>query len=342
MPVNALTIDPANSQHLFAGTDIGVYYSANGGGQWQPFSYGLPRVPVFDIAFQGTQRVLRVATHGRGIWEITPPAAALAPCVAGPSVLCIDDQPKDKRWRIEVAYDAGANGAGSGTAVPLASLGVSRGGLFWFFSQDNPEMLIKVLNGCGLNQKFWVFYAAGTDVGLTTTVTDTRTGASRIYTNVRGHAAAPVEDTSAFDCQNGDVLAPPALELAGMRSSSSDLLAGCATAANALCIDGRYQVRVIYKAGTLAGPGTAIPLSGLGVSQGGLFWFFGADNPEMIIKVLDACALNQKHWVFFSATTDVGFTVGVTDTQTGASVSYGNTEGTAAKPVLDVSALPCP
>jgi photosystem II stability/assembly factor-like uncharacterized protein len=75
IPVNAFTIDPENPQHLFAGTDIGVYDSLNGGAQWLPFSTGLPRVPIFDMAFQGGQRVLRVATHGRGIWEIIPPAA---------------------------------------------------------------------------------------------------------------------------------------------------------------------------------------------------------------------------------------------------------------------------
>jgi hypothetical protein len=82
IPVNAFTVDPENPQHLFAGTDIGVYDSLNGGAQWLPFSNGLPRVPVFDIAFQGGQRVLRVATHGRGIWEITPPPATvtLPPC----------------------------------------------------------------------------------------------------------------------------------------------------------------------------------------------------------------------------------------------------------------------
>jgi hypothetical protein len=77
IPVNGFVIDPGYSQHLFAGTDIGVFYSADGGTQWVPFSNGLPRVPIFDIGFQGTQRVLRIATHGRGIWEIAPPAAGL-------------------------------------------------------------------------------------------------------------------------------------------------------------------------------------------------------------------------------------------------------------------------
>ena len=345
IPVNAFAIDPTNSQHLFAGTDIGVYYSANGGAQWQPFSNSLPRVPVLDLGFQGSQHVLRAATHGRGIWEIAPPGSA-AGCTPGPTVLCIDDQPGDARWRIEVAYDAGTSGQGNGTAVPLASLNVTHGGLFWFFSPDNPEMLIKVLNACTFNQQFWVFYAAGTDVGLTTTVTDTRTGRSRTYTNTRGQAAPPVEDTSAFSCDARDAASAPAPELlaapAARPATDEDAKAACVPDATTLCIDGRYRIEVTYQTDTLAGSGTAIPLASLGVTHGGLFWFFGADNPEMLIKVLDACTFNQKHWVFFSATTDVGFQVTVTDAATGAAVSYGNTRGTPARPVLDVAALPCP
>jgi hypothetical protein len=38
----------------------------------------------------------------------------------------------------------------------------------------------------------------------------------------------------------------------------------------------------------------------------------------------------------------VGFTVTVTDTQTGRQKTYVNVNGTAAPPVQDVSALPCP
>lgn len=70
VPVNAFVIDPSDSNILYAGTDIGVYQSSNGGASWTPFSSGLPRVAVFDAAIQGPNRVLRIATHGRGIWEI--------------------------------------------------------------------------------------------------------------------------------------------------------------------------------------------------------------------------------------------------------------------------------
>jgi hypothetical protein len=74
VPVESFAIDGANTQNLFAGTDIGVFASTDGGASWTPFSNGLPRVPVFDMAFQDANRVLRIATHGRGIWEVQFPA----------------------------------------------------------------------------------------------------------------------------------------------------------------------------------------------------------------------------------------------------------------------------
>jgi uncharacterized repeat protein (TIGR01451 family) len=82
VPVNGLAIDPFNSNHIFAGTDIGVYYSADGGASWNPLGSALPRVPVFELSFNAdtnpATRILRVATHGRGLWELIPPPAATA------------------------------------------------------------------------------------------------------------------------------------------------------------------------------------------------------------------------------------------------------------------------
>jgi len=74
VPVNAFAIDPANSNNLYAGTDIGVYRSTDGGANWVPFSEGLPRVAVFDLVIHPLTGVIRIATHGRGIWERSKPA----------------------------------------------------------------------------------------------------------------------------------------------------------------------------------------------------------------------------------------------------------------------------
>lgn len=118
------------------------------------------------------------------------------PCTPNTTTLCIDDQPGDRRFKVQVTFQ----GTSNGNAVPLSSLGVNSGGLFWFFGPTNPELLVKVLNGCGLNNKYWIFWSAGTDVALTLTVTDTVRGQSKTYTNPQGTAAKPVQDTSALPC----------------------------------------------------------------------------------------------------------------------------------------------
>ena len=68
VPVSAFLVDPADSNYLYAGTDIGMYASINGGISWEPFGTGLPRVAVFDIA-KTSGNLIRIATHGRGMWQ---------------------------------------------------------------------------------------------------------------------------------------------------------------------------------------------------------------------------------------------------------------------------------
>ena len=74
VPVNSMVIDPAAPFTLYAATDIGVYATTDGGANWTPYTTGMPRVTVFDLSFlnQPGNRVIRAATHGRGIWERTP------------------------------------------------------------------------------------------------------------------------------------------------------------------------------------------------------------------------------------------------------------------------------
>ena len=81
VPVNAFVVDPLNSTNLYAGTDVGVYVSTDDGATWNPLGTGLPRVAVFDMAITAN-RQLRIATHGRGMWQIS----LLAPTAAGVSV----------------------------------------------------------------------------------------------------------------------------------------------------------------------------------------------------------------------------------------------------------------
>ncbi len=124
----------------------------------------------------------------------------------------------------------------------------------------------------------------------------------------------------------------------------------CVPSATTLCIDGtpgdrRFQVEMTYataEAGGRSGSGNAVPLASLGAAEGGLFWFFDAGNPEVLIKILNACPLSSSFWVFFAATTNVGFTLTVADTITGHHKSYSNADRQAAAPVQDTAALSCP
>jgi photosystem II stability/assembly factor-like uncharacterized protein len=71
IPVNALVIDPADAtgNTMYIATDIAVFRTSNGGTTWTPFSDGLPNCAVFDLRLQESSRLLRAATHGRGLWE---------------------------------------------------------------------------------------------------------------------------------------------------------------------------------------------------------------------------------------------------------------------------------
>jgi photosystem II stability/assembly factor-like uncharacterized protein len=77
VPVSSIVVDPQDSNSVYAGTDIGVFHSTDSGATWSPYSTGLPRVAVFDMEISNVQRILRIATHGRGIWETSIPGRQL-------------------------------------------------------------------------------------------------------------------------------------------------------------------------------------------------------------------------------------------------------------------------
>ncbi|HET9766105.1 MAG TPA: LamG domain-containing protein [Thermoanaerobaculia bacterium] len=74
----------------------------------------------------------------------------------------------------------------------------SNSGIFWFFSSDNWEVMIKAINGCGLNNRYWIFSAATTNVFYRVEVFDTADSEQKIYFNYPGPPAPAVTDTNAF------------------------------------------------------------------------------------------------------------------------------------------------
>ena len=71
-------------------------------------------------------------------------------------------------------------------------------GYFWFFEPENVELVVKVLNGCGINGAYWVFASGLTNLEVGITVQDSRTGEQTYYPNERGTAFPPIQDINAF------------------------------------------------------------------------------------------------------------------------------------------------
>ncbi len=67
-PVRALAQHPGEPSWLYAGTEVGLFVSANGGGGWDPQNRGPVNVAVDELSFATGTGVLCAATHGRGLW----------------------------------------------------------------------------------------------------------------------------------------------------------------------------------------------------------------------------------------------------------------------------------
>jgi hypothetical protein len=138
-------------------------------------------------------------------WELLAPfldPLPPRPCEPSPSALCLDGAPGDRRFRVEAAFATRQAGgrAGDAVAVPLSAGGEQRGGVFWFFAPELPELLVKLVDGCAVNGHRWVYVGPATNAGLVVTVTDTATGRRRVYASPDLRLAQPVDDVLAFPC----------------------------------------------------------------------------------------------------------------------------------------------
>jgi hypothetical protein len=268
-------------------------------------------------------------------------------CVPGPNQMCLDGE----RFAVQVQWQDGTGQQGLANVVAYKS---DSSGMFWFFSADNWEMLVKVLDGCAVNSRFWVFAGATTNVQYSLNVTDLATGTIQTYTNPLGHAASPITDTSAFaTCAAGDGREMPVAKAAAIAASPSpstgtrvakvDTTAApdespCVSDTNTGCLNGgRFKVGVQWQDGQgQSGLGSLVPF---GSDNSLLFYFFSADNWEMLVKVLDGCAVDNHFWVFAATTTNVQYILTVTDTFTGAVAQYFNPQGHVSDAITDTAAL---
>jgi Matrixin len=148
-----------------------------------------------------TGYVFRVRAGRSGLFSEYSNEARLAtdavpgPCVADAWTLCLgNDGLGGGRFGARVAWKTLDGNAGPGSVVPVQS---RDSGLFWFFRPDYLELLVKVVDGCAANGRYWLFTGPATNVQFVLTVTDTRTGKVRVYFKPQG-ATAAVNDADAF------------------------------------------------------------------------------------------------------------------------------------------------
>ena len=249
------------------------------------------------------------------------------------------------RFKVEAEY-----GTSGGELAPAlireAHLGDS-GTLFYFYSWDNPELLVKVLDGCGVNGHHWVFGSAATDREYVVRVEDLRNGTRQEYR--RGRSDPLIAEVTAFPCGPGQVsfgsgassptgtadwfggpetatgvqLALDAVAAVGPSDVEDGGGWGCYSAWFGDCmVDGRFGATVHYwlpheewadeDEKREARKTANVRPAALG-DNAALFYFFSFDNPELLIKVIDGCAINGHYWVFGSAASDLEHRVYVRD-----------------------------
>jgi hypothetical protein len=144
-----------------------------------------------------------------------------------------------------------------------------------------------------------------------------------------------------------DVIAPPgtrsaALQLNAFSRSSVDdvVVARVGTCTSPVCLNNsRFGVDVSWSVPLGTGYGTPIDVTSDSVT----YWFFGPGNIELVVKVLTACAVNDRYWVFMAGLTDVRVNVTITDIVADETWTYENPQGTPFPPVQDTSAFAtCP
>lgn len=104
----------------------------------------------------------------------------------------------DGGYNIRMCYETREGTVGEGKAGVWAS---GQSGLLWFFTRDNAEVLIKVLDGCGFNNHRWVYVAPVTDLAFNLYVVDSQ-GNTWSHHNRLGDTASTRSDNEAFLCSN--------------------------------------------------------------------------------------------------------------------------------------------
>ncbi len=103
-------------------------------------------------------------------------------CVESDTVMCL----QDGRYEATLEWMTPDGNAGQ---ARVARPRTSDSGLFYFFSYNNWEVLLKVLDGCTFNGHHWVYAASASDLGMELVVRDTTLPDTQV--NAKTYTFAP-------------------------------------------------------------------------------------------------------------------------------------------------------
>lgn len=104
-------------------------------------------------------------------------------------------------------------------------------------------------------------------------------------------------------------------------------------------LSGGYDVRMCFA--TPSGLQTAAANYHLESDHSALLYFFDRDNAEILLKVLDGCAVNGHRWVFTAPVTNLAFRLEIVERSTGRRFEQSNAAGQTAQTTGDTAAFPC-
>ncbi len=226
------------------------------------------------------------------------------------------------------------SGQGQGVVVaPSTPTASTDAGYFYFHSEENIELVVKMVDGRSDNGHFWFFAGSLTNVEYTIRVVDTDTDREAEYKN------PPREFTTFADTEAFPEITPQSRELSAAPSAPpshglfqeqavilpAGSLPSCAEPAVACVQDGRFAVETLVDPMDGAPARQGVPI--LTTETSALFELFPDNGAEAAVKVVDGRASNDEFWFFASGFAVTGLEVRVTDLQTGKAHAYKSPEG---------------
>lgn len=201
-------LDPVDGAP-FAGRDVEfsvprawIDFSANGS-LWgvSPVLLVGPQVPGTIWTADSAGGARNVVSESSDLFAVrgfalapTQGACTATECLTGAKRACVADD----RYRITVDWQTEDESGAADVADAMSE----DSAIFTFFDPENWEVMVKVLDGCGVNGFVWVYFAATTDVQFQLDVLDTETGFERSYVSAGGAPAETVTDSAAFPCSS--------------------------------------------------------------------------------------------------------------------------------------------